>query len=184
MAARDRCPDARLDLGCEVAAILLAHHIGVGVDRLGDHRPGELPVAQRPRAEGRDRRGHRRQRAGRRIGRLPHRRDLALGHAFDERADQFDLAREIAIDGASRDAGPLGDRRDLNCRHAARGRGVARRIDNGVVASVKPAKHIGGAAVGHGQGLNSDSPKKRKAEYAAHGGPPTRFAPRAVPARC
>ena len=149
MTAVDRRADARLDLAGQRLAILLAHRVGLGVDRLGDHRPGELAVAQRPRAEGRDRRRQRRQRTGRGIGGPPHRLDLALGHAFDQRADQFDLAGEIAIDGAGGDARPRRDRRDLDRRHAARGRRVARRIDDGVVAGVEPADHVFGAAVGH-----------------------------------
>ena len=72
-----------------------------------------------------------------------------LGDAFDQRADQFDLAGKIAIDGAGRDARARRDRRDLDRRHAARRRGVPRRIDDGVVAGVEPADHIFGAAIGH-----------------------------------
>ena len=57
----------------KAAAIALTHRIGVGVDRLGDHRPGELAVAQRARAEGGDRGRQRRERPRRGIGRPPHR---------------------------------------------------------------------------------------------------------------
>ena len=156
----------------ERLAVVLPHIVGLRVDRLREHGPGQTPVAQRPAAEGRDRGRQRRQRAWRRIGRPPHRLEFALRHAFDQRADQFDLAGEIAIERARRDAGALGNRRDLDRRHAARTGRRARGIDDGVVAGVEPANDVLGAAVGHAnrlgsEKLNNDSPGNAIALAAA-----------------
>ena len=63
MTAADRRADAHLDLGDQRLAIALPHRIGLGIDRLGDHRPGEPAAAQRAGGEGRDRCGQRRQAA-------------------------------------------------------------------------------------------------------------------------
>ena len=84
MAPVDGRADARFDLAGKLAAIKPAHRVGFDVDRLGDHRPGELAVAQRPRPKRSDGGDQRRQRSGRGVGGLPHRRDLALGDAFDQ----------------------------------------------------------------------------------------------------
>ncbi len=149
MAAVDGRADAPFDLGGQRTAIVLPGGIGIGVDRLRDHRPGEPAMRNARAPKRRDRGGQRRQRPRRGIGRAPHRLDLTLGNAFDQRADQFDLAGEIAIDRAGGDAGALRDRCDLHGRHAARGRRLARRLDDGVVAGVQPADDVLGAAIGH-----------------------------------
>ncbi len=64
----------------ERLAVLDAHRLDLGIDRLGDHRPGQPAVAQRARGKCRDRGGQRRDRARRRLGRAPHGADLALGN--------------------------------------------------------------------------------------------------------
>ena len=42
--------------------------------------------------------------------------------------------------------------------HAARSRGLARRLDDGVVASVEAADDVFGAAVGHGPVIRKTEP--------------------------
>ena len=75
------------------------------------------------------------------ISRLRERRD-ELGH-------QLGLGGEIAVDGAGRDAGALGHRRDLHRRDAAfRGERTRRRQDR-VVPRGKLALDVVGAAIGH-----------------------------------
>ena len=47
MAAVDRGPDARLQFGGERLAEIEPHGVDVGIDRLGDHRPGQPPLVER-----------------------------------------------------------------------------------------------------------------------------------------
>ena len=103
------------------------HRVDFGLDRLGDHRPGELRcrsarAAKVAIAAASADSGPGAASAG--LAAWPRVSRSAI--AADQRGDQIGLGREIAIDRAGRDAGALGDRRDLHRGHAALGRNRAR----------------------------------------------------------
>ena len=149
MAAADRGVDARLQFGGERLAVIEPHRVDLGIDRLGDHRPGE-PRSRSARAAkvaiaaASADSGPGAASAARRIA-----RDFALGDGGDQRGDQIGLGREIAIDRAGGDAGALGDRRDLHRRHAAFGGDRARGVDDRARGGGQPADDVVGAAIGH-----------------------------------
>ena len=132
MLVRDGDADAAGELGGDGLAEFEPRFVGLLVDRLGQHRPGEPPLAQQPRGERRERGGKRRQRPGRGVGGAADRRELALGDDADQFGDEIGLGREIAIDGAGGDAGALGDAArsaPRACRPAAAASRAASTID-------------------------------------------------------
>jgi hypothetical protein len=73
-----------------------------------------------------------------------------LGHNRRELGDEIRLAREIAIDGAGRDARALRDRRNLHCANAALDLRRAGGSEDGVAAGGEAARHALCAAIRHG----------------------------------
>src|SRR5262249_20527049 len=111
-----------------------ARGVDFGFDRFGQQREGEAAPLERARGEGGDRRRQRRQRPGRCLGGALERGHLARAKRRHERGDELGLGGEIAIDRAGGDTGTRGDRRNLNRRHAAFGRGVAGGRQDRIVA--------------------------------------------------
>ena len=103
MAGLHRGRDARLRIPPPAPPDMRPAPLHLGIDRLGDHRPGELAAAAAPaRRRSRSRRPAPTAGPARPSPALPHGGDLAFRHRRDQRRHQIGLGREIAIDGAGR----------------------------------------------------------------------------------
>ena len=94
--------------------------------------------------------GQRRGRPGRGIRRAADRGQFVARDLGDQFGNQLGLGGEIAIDGAGRDIGADRDRGDLHRGHAALGRGVPRRRQNGAAPRGQPLHDLMGSPIDHG----------------------------------
>src|SRR5262249_20803012 len=76
--------------------------------------------------------------------------NLLAGKIGHDRRNQLGLGGEIAIDRAGRDAGPLGDRHDLDRRYALFGQRVTCSRQDRLPARSELADYSLGLPVGHG----------------------------------
>ena len=162
VSAGERGRDESFEFARDGRAVGRTRNVDVGFDRLGQQRKRQPPPRERARREGRERRRQRGQRARRRTGGLRQRGNLSGRQHLDQSGDQFRFRGEIAVDRAGRDAGPLGDRRNLNGGHAALGGGSLGGRQNRFVTGGQLADHIFSLPVRHGesrpgQKLNYDS---------------------------
>jgi hypothetical protein len=88
---------------------------------------------------------------------------IAAANADSGPGDEIGLGGKVAIHRAGSDAGALGDRRDLHRRHAALGRGIARRRENRIVTGGKLARDIVGLPIGH-----DESSLRKEVKHDSH----------------
>ncbi len=94
--------------------------------------------------------GERRGRPGSGIRRAADRRQLVARHLGDQFGNQLGLGGEVAVDGAGRDIGADRNRGDLHRRHAAFGRSVPRRRQDGATPRRQPLYDLMGSPIDHG----------------------------------
>ena len=173
MTAGNSSADAGFELARQCTPVRDPGGIDFGLNRLGGQRKGQPLIGQRAGGKGRDSSRQRRQRAWRRCCGSAQGGDLLCGHGRDQGRDKIGLGGKITIDGAGRDAGARGDRRDLHRGHATfrcerPGCGQDR-----VLAGGEFADDVVSSTVGH-ERSEHDSPAPCNNESAFSGASPAR----------
>ena len=150
MSGADRGVDPGGDLAGDLAAAGEPRRRDVDIDRLGQNAPGELALRQHMHGNRGDGGGQRRGRPGRGIRRAADRGQFVARDLGDQFGNQIGLGGEIAVDGAGGDIGADRDRGDLHRGHAALGRGVPRRRQNGAAPRREPFYDLMGSPIDHG----------------------------------
>ena len=149
MAGAHRGVDPGSNLAGDFAATGETRYRDIDIDRFGQNAPGELALRQHMHGNGGDGGGECRGRPRRGIRRAADRRQLVARHLGDQFGNQLGLGGEVAVDRAGRDIGADRNRGDLHRHHAALGRSVPRRRQDGATPRGQPLYDLIGSPIDH-----------------------------------